>query len=339
MVDANAVILLAPTEAQTLAACEHTIEAGLKTFVAVGEALLTIRDQRLYRAEYGTFEDYCGERWGMGGDYARKMIRAAEVVGNLQADTIVSVLPATESQARPLTSLPPEQQREAWQRAVETAPEGKVTAAHVTRVVEEMTDDDDEEPLELDDDAREWMDAPMGPPRPAPMAVHFSSATPEHYTPRHIVERVLRLWDVERITLDPCSPTDDPTTAPVPAESYYTEATDGLVHEWSGLVYMNPPYGDEIEAWVRKLVTEYDALNVEEAVALVPARTDTGWFDLLWQFPICFVRGRLKFGDATNSAPFPSAIVYLGSNPRGFRAAFGAIGRIVVELQETGHGR
>jgi hypothetical protein len=96
---------------------------------------LEIRDGRLYRQTHATFEDYCRERWGMARNYANKMIAAAEVATNL--GTTVPILPATESQARPLTALEPEQQREAWQRAVETAPNGKVTAAHVQSVVSE----------------------------------------------------------------------------------------------------------------------------------------------------------------------------------------------------------
>lgn len=123
-------------EAAELVHCETVIDEGMKTFVEVGTALLTVREKRLYRAEHRTFEEYCRERWGMNRDYANKMISAAKVVGNL--DTIVSTIPATESQARPLTSLPPEQQQEAWAKAVETAPGGKVTAAHVKSVVADM---------------------------------------------------------------------------------------------------------------------------------------------------------------------------------------------------------
>lgn len=112
-----------------LAECEAVIERGLKTFVDVGNALLEIRDSRLYRAEFGTFEDYCRQRWNLSKPYATQMIQAAEVVGNLVA--IATVLPANEAQARPLTSLPPEQQREAWQYVVESAPPTGITAAQV----------------------------------------------------------------------------------------------------------------------------------------------------------------------------------------------------------------
>ena len=94
-----------------------------------GNALLEIRDSRLYRTSYGTFEDYCRDRWSFNSSRARQLIAAAETIAILQSDTIVSLLPSTESQTRPLVSLPPEAQQEVWAAAVETAPNGKVTAA------------------------------------------------------------------------------------------------------------------------------------------------------------------------------------------------------------------
>ena len=94
-----------------------------------GNALLEIRDSRLYRTSYGTFEDYCQEKWSFNSSRARQLIAAAETVANLESVTTVTLLPATETQARPLVSLPPTAQREVWAAAVETAPNGKVTAA------------------------------------------------------------------------------------------------------------------------------------------------------------------------------------------------------------------
>lgn len=79
-------------------------------------ALLSIRDGRGYRFEYGTFEEYCKERWGMSRPRAYQFIEAAEVMRNLS--TIVDI-PTNEAQARPLTQLndDPKLQRETWQRA------------------------------------------------------------------------------------------------------------------------------------------------------------------------------------------------------------------------------
>ena len=70
---------------------------------------------------------------------------------------------------------------------------------------------------------------------------------------------------------------------------------------------MNPPYGREIKNWVKKASKE------RRVVALLPARTDTKWFhDYIYKkrkTEIRFIKGRLKFGNAKNSAPFPSMIV------------------------------
>lgn len=136
---------LAPRDADRLAELEITIAHGLTTFVEVGAALAEVRESRLYRAEHPTFEDYCRVRWGMSRPRAYQLIEAATVVGGLST-TVDTPLPATESQARSLTKLPPEQQREAWSEAVETAPKNeagqpKVTAAHVASVVEKKQRD------------------------------------------------------------------------------------------------------------------------------------------------------------------------------------------------------
>jgi hypothetical protein len=114
---------------------ESVIKRGLKTFSDVGNSLLVIRDSRLYREQYATFEEYCGEKWGMNRNYANKLIVAAEVVGNL--GTIVPK-PTTESQARPLAKLEPGKQAEVWESVVEKAKkeERKVTAKDVEMEVE-----------------------------------------------------------------------------------------------------------------------------------------------------------------------------------------------------------
>ena len=80
-------------------------------------ALLSIRDGRGYRFEYGTFEEYCKERWGMVRQRAYQLIEAAVAIGNLS--TQVDILPQYEKHTRPLTQLNdnPELQRETWQRA------------------------------------------------------------------------------------------------------------------------------------------------------------------------------------------------------------------------------
>ena len=119
----------------TLGECEAVIERGLKTFCEVGEALLAIRDGRLYHATHSSFEDYCRERWGMLKAHAYRFMEAAEVVDNLKRSPIGDLLPSTESQARPLTLLPAAEQVEAWQSVVVAAGEAKITAGQVEQAV------------------------------------------------------------------------------------------------------------------------------------------------------------------------------------------------------------
>jgi hypothetical protein len=109
---------------EALEQLEDIIRKGQHTFVEVGRALMEIRDRGLYRdvLGYETFEAYCKERWDMGRQYAYRMIASAETIKYLSP--IGDIIPTTESQARPLTKLEPEQQKEAWQKAVETAPDG-----------------------------------------------------------------------------------------------------------------------------------------------------------------------------------------------------------------------
>lgn len=87
---------------------------------------------------------------------------------------------------------------------------------------------------------------------------------------------------------------------------FFTPAQDGLKQEWKGICYMNPPYGRAIGKWVQKA-----AESATTVVCLLPARTDTKWFHeyIYGKAEIRFIKGRLKFGDERNSAPFPSMVV------------------------------
>lgn len=147
---------------------------------------------------------------------------------------------------------------------------------------------------------------------PDTLAVHKTSKTAEHYTPDHIIDAVIRVLGT--ISLDPCSNSqEDPN---VPALFYYTKEDDGLAQEWHGNIYMNPPYGRDIGFWVGKLVEQYEkAGNISAAIALVPARTDTQWWQQLRDAHICFLRGRLTFKGNDAGAPFPSAVACLGPWP------------------------
>ena len=132
------------------------------------------------------------------------------------------------------------------------------------------------------------------------MNVHFSSATDDWFTPQAFFDA---LNTQHRFTLDVCASVENAKTP-----RYFTKAQDGLRQEWQGVCWMNPPYGREIGKWVKKA---YEAsLAGAKVVCLLPARTDTHWFHAYCRKgEITFIRGRLKFGGAKNSAPFPSCVV------------------------------
>lgn len=97
---------------------------------------------------------------------------------------------------------------------------------------------------------------------------------------------------------------------------------DGLIQDWSNDVcWMNPPYGKDISLWLKKAYEE--SLKGAIVVALIPSRTDTRyWSDYCMNAAeIRFIRGRLKFGDSENSAPFPSAIVVFDRRTENLRVS------------------
>lgn len=329
---------LTAEEQRDLTMHEQRIETALDQMLAagviVGVNLREINHKRLYRA-YGTFEQYVADRWQKGRQWAYQLIGAAQVLDNIGLTNVShGVQIPTERQLRPLTALPAEVQPIAWQEAQERSG-GKPTARVVEEVVREMRGDA-LPPEAIAADVAEVLDPPIEPAqavdlRPRVNAGLFTSATPEWYTPGKIIDRVISVFG--EIDLDPCSNSKDRNRANVPALNYWTKEDDGLAQPWLGRVYMNPPYGDEIGGWVERMVSAYQSGEIIEAIALLPARTDTAWFQPLFDYSVCFVRGRLKFSGSENSAPFPSVVVYLGADQDCFKDWFNEVGPIVSRSQ------
>jgi phage N-6-adenine-methyltransferase len=104
--------------------------------------------------------------------------------------------------------------------------------------------------------------------------------------------------------LDPCSSVEN-----AKCPRFFARDDDGLAQAWTGRVFMNPPYGRTIGAWMAK-AWEASQTTADLVVCLVPARTDTKWWhDYAVRGEVVFVQGRLRFGGACSSAPFPSAVV------------------------------
>ena len=126
----------------------------------------------------------------------------------------------------------------------------------------------------------------------------FTSNTDLWETPQDFFDSLNREFQFD---LDACALPEN-----AKCERYFTPEEDGLKQEWNGTVWCNPPYGRQIGKWVEKAYKSDCTV-----VMLIPARTDTRWFhDYIYgKAEIRFVRGRLKFGESKNRAPFPSMVV------------------------------
>ena len=129
----------------------------------------------------------------------------------------------------------------------------------------------------------------------------FTSKTSEWETPQEFFNELNKEF---HFSLDPCA-----TKENTKCNRFYTKENDGLSKDWYGNVFMNPPYGREIGKWVEKAYKEMEKGTI--IVGLLPARTDTRWFhDYIYnKAEIRFLKGRLKFSNSKNSAPFPSMVI------------------------------
>lgn len=98
-------------------------------------------------------------------------------------------------------------------------------------------------------------------------------------------------------------------------KKYYTEEDDAFKYEWNEKnAYINPPYGRYQIKWIERASEQSIKYN-NTIVMLIPARPDTkAWQNVIFKSAstICFIKGRLKFGNSKDSAPFPSALIVFG---------------------------
>ena len=129
----------------------------------------------------------------------------------------------------------------------------------------------------------------------------FSSETDMWATPQDFFDRLNAIF---RFNVDVCALPDN-----AKCERFFSPDVDGLQQDWQGVCWMNPPYGQEIGKWVEKAYRSAKEAGAT-VVCLLPARVDTRWWhDFCAKGEVHFVKGRLKFGGAKNSAPFPNAVV------------------------------
>lgn len=129
-----------------------------------------------------------------------------------------------------------------------------------------------------------------------------------------------------RIDLDPAS--NDRAQKIVQASTYYTAETDGLAYEWRGRVWLNPPYSNGmIGRFVEKLLTEFQAGRIDEAVVLTHNNTDTAWWHDLARHAtaICFTRGRIAFDDGTGRSNPTQGQTFFYFDTASYPHVFGAV--------------
>ena len=383
--------------------CADEIKMGISN---IGQRLL-----QLYEADgwevlgYSSWRECAQVEFGFRQSHVYRLLDWAEVGRNIKNSPIGENVPepVTESQSRPLVQLDPELQPIAWQKAVETAPNGKLTAAHVEATVRSMYPSskaaelppnatrltlappiapsflspkpastyvspvapvsggevvrsevryapappfrDDEfgnmaEEAEEDGDGYDWTAedgndeqtmTPIIAPTSKPHVAH-NSGNNEWYTPKEYIEAARQVmgW----IDLDPA--TSETANTVVQADEFYTAQDDGLAQEWTGKVWMNPPYSsDLVGRFAEKLCSHYEAGDVTEAIVLVNNATETGWFQRMAQTAtcVCFPRTRVKFWkpDGETGAPLQGqAILYFGTKNINFIAAFRSFGFVGV---------
>ena len=325
--------LLNIEERNELERCEVVIKQGLKTFVEVGQALMLIREKKLYRAEFGTFEAYCQDKWGFTDNFSRRLINSSQVIENIKSVPMGTVLPQNERQARPLTKLEPELQAEAWQKTVEQHGEN-ITQKKVEEVVKEFVPINNElkqakkEPMFAEMTEQEILARAKEIEKSKKAHVSYNSGENEWYTPINIIESARAVLGV--IDLDPAS--NPVANEIVKAEKFYTKEDDGLSFSWFGNVWINPPYAQPlIQDFANKIILERD--NCNQLIVLVNNATETKWFQCLMQKAdaVCFPKGRVKFWNPDKvSTPLQGqSIIYFGHNTSKFLQEFKGYGFVL----------
>lgn len=135
---------------------------------------------------------------------------------------------------------------------------------------------------------------------PISKALYYSK-TDMWETPQELFDELDKEFHFD---LDVCA-----TAENAKCKNFYTPEQDGLSQPWKGTCWCNPPYGRKVGQWVR--MAFLSSVCGSTVVMLLPSRTDTKWFhDYIYnRAEIRFLKGRLKFGNSKNSAPFPSMVV------------------------------
>lgn len=128
----------------------------------------------------------------------------------------------------------------------------------------------------------------------------FNRSKIEYETPPEIFDPLNKEFG---FTLDVCADESNHKCS-----EYFTREQNGLANDWSGVCWMNPPFGREMKKWIIKAYNEF--LKGSTVVCLVPARTNTAWWhDYCMKGEVRFIRGEVTFVGCSNGLWLPMAIV------------------------------
>lgn len=169
------------------------------------------------------------------------------------------------------------------------------------------------------------------------VGAHVGQATGESewYTPKKYIDAARKLMGT--IDIDPAS--SDVANKIIEAATHYTAKDDGLTQEWTGNVWMNPPYSQPfVTQFCDLLVEKYVGGEVDQACVLVNNATETEFYQNMMNHcnAICFIKGRVKFideeGNAGGAPLQGQTILYFGENVGEFGSIFSEFG-VVLYVQ------
>jgi hypothetical protein len=161
----------------------------------------------------------------------------------------------------------------------------------------------------------------------------------EWYTPSRYIEAAKEVMG--GIDLDPAS--SEVANKTVKAARYYTIKDNGLLQDWRGRIWLNPPYGrttkmqgqhkSTIYLFTEKLIKSYESGEVEQAIILATTEVNARWFYPLWKYPICIPDHRVHFMVDEKLEKycqmFGTCFAYLGPNEAHFTEVFSRFGHVV----------
>jgi hypothetical protein len=173
---------------------------------------------------------------------------------------------------------------------------------------------------------------------PEPWRNTLLSTSTEWYTPAQYIVSARAVMG--GIDVDPTS--NERANEVVGAETFCDARSNGLLHDWPGRVWLNPPYGGQQAEFTGRLVSQFACGITAEAVVLLSAHaTETAWFAPLWDHMLCFTDHRIAFYGAAGvslNSTCGSVFVYLGSKCAAFAREFGRWGHVVERWQRHSGG-